>query len=120
MQDYIDYILSAHIYTVEDLEFLILLYIYVHVNVMSMHEWNSIMAVLIVSAKKITFYRCKLCMKCRSHEIFSSRADEFLNHEIFAKSRDSPFGKFALSNNNPLYGIHGYFCLNCPQIILCA
>ena len=65
--------------TAEDLEFLDTP-VYIHVHVVTMHEYKTIMMVLIGSLQKNYSFPS---MKCHSHQIFSSRACEFLHWENF-------------------------------------
>ena len=48
-----DQILCAHIYTAENLEFLDTP-VHIHIHVVTMHEYKTIMVVLIVSVQQIT------------------------------------------------------------------
>ena len=38
----------------------------VHIHMVTMHKFKTIMMVLIASVRQLTFYPCKLCTKCHS------------------------------------------------------
>ena len=60
---------------------------------------------LSITGIQTLMYTCKLCVKCRSHEFFKCLDHEFWKWENSAKSKASPFGKFAPKEKNPLNGI---------------
>ena len=73
---------SLWTYTEEDLEFLDTS-VCIHMHVVTIYKYKNIMTILIVNARQNMDY---MCMKCHSHEVFSSRAREYLNRRNFYKS----------------------------------
>ena len=72
----------------------------VYMHAMTMHEWQTIMTVLMMCIRQYVVYPCKFCTNVTHMRFFSSWSCEFLNWEMPAKANS---GQFASRENTSLY-----------------